>query len=71
MDIKIKLEMGSQNPINSTEKLILNYKNKEEILEILSDKENINNYYEYMDICFQTLQDINIKKKKKTKKINQ
>ena len=61
MDIKIKLEMGSQNPINSTEKLILNYKNKEEILEILSDKENINNYYEYMDICFQTLQDINIK----------
>ena len=61
MDIKIKLEMGNQNPINSTEKLILNYKNKKEIIEILSDKENINNYYEYMEICFQTLQDINIK----------
>ena len=61
MDIKIKFDMASQNPINSTEKLILNYKNKKEIIEILSDTENINNFYEYMEICFQTLQDINIK----------
>ena len=61
MDIKIKFDMASQNPINSTEKLILNYKNRKEIIEILSDTENINNFYEYMEICFQTLQDINIK----------
>ena len=61
MDIKIKFDMASQNPINSTEKLTLNHKNKKEIIEILSDTENINNFYEYMEICFQTLQDINIK----------
>ena len=61
MDIKIKFDIIPQDPSKSTEKLILNYKNKKEIIEILSDQENIDNYYEYMEICFQTLQDINIK----------
>ena len=61
MDIKINFDMTLQNHSSSTEKLILNYENKKEIIEILSDTENINNFYEYMEICFQTLQDINIK----------
>ena len=43
---------------NSTDKLILNYKNKKEILEILSDKENIENYYEYLSICLKTLKEM-------------
>ena len=67
MDIKIKFDMALQDPTNSTEKLILNYKNKKEIIEILSDTENIHNFYEYMEICFQTLQDINIKEVPKSK----
>ena len=61
MDIKIKFDMINQDSSKNCEKLILNYKNKKEIIEILSDKENINNYYEYMEICLETLQDMNIK----------
>ena len=61
MDIKIKFDMTNQDSPKTGEKLILNYKNKKEIIEILSDKENINNYYEYMEICLETLQDMNIK----------
>ena len=61
MDIKIKFDMINQDSPKTGEKLILNYKNKKEIIEILSDKENINNYYEYMEICLETLQDMNIK----------
>ena len=61
MDIKIKFDMINQDPLRKSEKLILNYKNKKEIIEILSDKENINNYYEYMEICLETLQEMNIK----------
>ena len=61
MDIKLKLDKVTQETSNSKEQLILSYKNKKEIIEILSDKENIDNFYEYMEICFQTLQDINMK----------
>ena len=61
MDIKIKFDLINQDSSKNCEKLILNYKNKKEIIEILSDKENINNYYEYMEICLETLQDMNIK----------
>ena len=61
MDIKIKFDMINQDSSKKGEKLILNYKNKKEIIEILSDKENINNYYEYMEICLETLKEMNIK----------
>ena len=53
--------MTNQDSPKNGEKLILNYKNKKEIIEILSDKENIHNYYEYMEICLETLQEMNIK----------
>ena len=53
------------------DKLILNYQDKKETIEVLSDKENIDNYYEYLDLCLDTLQDINIKEVPKSKtKIN-
>ena len=58
-NIKIKFDMIDQD--SPREKLILNYENKKETIEILSDTENINNYYEYMEICLQTLQEMNIK----------
>ena len=53
------------------DKLVLNYQDKKETIEVLSDKENIDNYYEYLDLCLETLQDINIKEVPKSKaKIN-
>ena len=53
------------------DKLILNYKNKNETIELLSDKENIDNYYEFLDLCIDTLQEINLKDVPKSKvKIN-
>ena len=53
------------------DKLILNYKNKDEIIEVLSDKENINNYYEYLKFCLDTLQEIHLPEVPKSKsKIN-
>ena len=53
------------------DKLVLNYQDKKETIEVLSDKENIDNYYEYLDLCLETLQDMNIKEVPKSKaKIN-
>ena len=53
------------------DKLILNYNNKNEIIDLLSDKENINNYYEYLDLCIDSLQEINLKDVPKSKvKVN-
>ena len=53
------------------DKLILNYNNKNETIELLSDKENIDNYYEYLDLCIDTLQEINLKDVPKSKvKVN-
>ena len=49
------------------DKLILKYKNKNEIIEVLSDKENINNYYEYLKFCLDTLQEINLPEVPKSK----
>ena len=49
------------------DKLILNYKNKSETIEVLSDKENIDNYYEYLEICLETLQEINLEEVPKSK----
>ena len=53
------------------DKLILNYNNKNETIELLSDKENIDNYYEFLDLCIDTLQEINLKDVPKSKvKVN-
>ena len=49
------------------DKLILNYKNKNEIIELISDKENIDNYYEYLEICLKTIQEMNLKEVPKSK----
>jgi hypothetical protein len=49
------------------DKLVLNYQNKNETIELLSDKENINNYYEYLDLCLETMQEINLKEVPKSK----
>ena len=49
------------------DKLIFNYQDKEETIKVLSDKENIDNYYEYLDLCFETLQEMNLNKVPKTK----
>ena len=49
------------------DKLILNYKNKNEIIELISDKENIDNYYEYLEICLETLQEMNLEEVPKSK----
>lgn len=67
-DIKIKnMKIGQI----TEDKLVLNYNDKKEIIEILSDKEKINDYYEYFDLCLETLKEINIKEVPKSKsKIN-
>ena len=53
------------------DKLVLNYQDKKETIEVLSDKENIDNYYEYLELCLETLQDMNINEVPKSKaKIN-
>ena len=49
------------------DKLILKYKNKNEIIELISDKENIDNYYEYLDLCLETLKEINLEEVPKSK----
>ena len=49
------------------DKLILNYKNKNEIIELISDKENIDNYYEYLDLCLETIKEINLEEVPKSK----
>ena len=49
------------------DKLILNYKNKNEIIELISDKENIDNYYEYLEICLETIQEMNLEEVPKSK----
>ena len=53
------------------DKLVLNYNDKKEIIEILSDKEKIDDYYEYCDLCLETLKELNLKEVPKSKaKIN-
>ena len=49
------------------DKLILNYKNKNEIVELITDKENIDNYYEYLEICLETIQEMNLEEVPKSK----
>ena len=49
------------------DKLVLNYNDKKEIIEILSDKEKIDDYYEYCDLCLETLNEINIKEVPKSR----
>ena len=61
MNLKIKFDIINDDSTNTKEKLVFNYKNKKEIIEILSNTENISNYYDYMEICLETLQEINIK----------
>ena len=61
--IKMKMKIDKI----TEDKLILNYQNKNEIIELLSDKENINNYYEYLDICLETIQEMNLKEVPKSK----
>lgn len=64
---KTKMEIGQI----TEDKLVLNYQDKKETIEVLSDKENIDNYYEYLELCLETLQDININEVPKSKaKIN-
>ena len=68
---KDEIQMKMKIDKITEDKLILNYKNKNETIEVLSDKENIDNYYEYLDLCLETLQDINLKEVPKSKaKIN-
>ena len=59
--MKMKLDKITED------KLILNYKNKNETIEVLSDKENIDNYYEYLEICLETMHEINLKEVPKSK----
>jgi len=74
----IKKELFPDNKIKNMkigqiteDKLVLNYNDKKEIIEILSDKEKIDDYYEYCDLCLETLKEINIKEVPKSKsKIN-
>jgi hypothetical protein len=61
MNLKIKFDIINDDSTNTKEKLVFNYKNKKEIIEILSNTENISNYYDYMEICLETLQEINMK----------
>ena len=64
---KTKMKIGQI----TEDKLVLNYQDKKETIEVLSDKENIDNYYEYLELCLETLQDMNIKEVPKSKaKIN-
>ncbi len=49
------------------DKLIFNYQDKEETIKVLSDKENIDNYYEYLEFCYETLQQMNINEVPKAK----
>ena len=65
--INSKMEIGQI----TEDKLVLNYQDKKETIEVLSDKENIDNYYEYLELCLETLQDMNINEVPKSKaKIN-
>ena len=74
----IKKELFIDNKIKTMkigqiteDKLVLNYNDKKEIIEILSDKEKIDDYYEYCDLCLETLKEINLKEVPKSKsKIN-
>lgn len=66
-DKKTRMEIGGI----TEDKLILNYQDKKEIIEVLSDKENIDNYYEFLGFCLETIQDLNLKEVPKSKtKIN-
>ncbi len=60
-EMKMKIDKITED------KLILNYKNKNETIEVLSDKENMDNFYEYLELCLETLQEINLKEVPKSK----
>ncbi len=66
--IKHNVENEKKQKMKITDdKLIFNYQDKEETIKVLSDKENIDNYYEYLEFCYETLQQMNINEVPKAK----